>query len=450
MKLLEVRDGYIKFSLEESLPVSSFVEIDSFDKNYIAQILQINKTDEGYIAYAKLIFLYDGTILDYDKTIPSLQAKIKEFSFDLVQKEFNYSNPVFIGKFRDEKTDVIIDKTSFDKKMMISVDSEKILNTIIDNFSKQFEKIIVIDTLGVIKSNRIVATKDFKIPLDTSSLQFIYEDCLNEATLDSKSLIKDIFRDLAEYSRTVPFLPFEVLKSIIDDMVEKQHIFKLLVLKNKLNKFDSLDYFAKTSAEVGSLDKILASKKSVIDLSNLDSSFQNRYFMNIYEKVEALESKPQVFVIASNLLDKRCLKKCLMSDVSATLITNSHFKYINDIKKIFSNFMIEPSFKNNETFKPYSKLLNSNLIDNFLIVGDCTKSIPILTSLCEYESFNYSNDEILLKENNFVQLEESLSLEEEKDSSVVAIDKKSDELIEKMAEEVALLEDTNGIDLFGD
>ena len=42
----------------------------------------------------------------------------------------------------------------------------------------------------------------------------MYQDCLNDATADSKSLIVEIFRDLAEYSRTVPFVPFEALKNI--------------------------------------------------------------------------------------------------------------------------------------------------------------------------------------------------------------------------------------------
>ena len=70
--------------------------------------------------------------------------------------------------------------------------------------------------------------------------------------------LKEIFQDLSEYSMTVPFLPFGALKTIVDDMVEKSHIFKLLVLKNKLAKFEKLGYFAANITEVNNLNKILS------------------------------------------------------------------------------------------------------------------------------------------------------------------------------------------------
>ena len=59
-------------------------------------------------------------------------------------------------------------------------------------------------------------------------------------------------------------------------MVDKSHVFKLLVLKNKLAKFDRLGYFAKTIEEAENLSKILASKNCIIDLSKLDPLFLHR------------------------------------------------------------------------------------------------------------------------------------------------------------------------------
>ena len=121
--------------------------------------------------------------------------------------------------------------------MLICVDTAKTNNRIISNLTKQFAylgKVLIIDMLGIIQGQKYVAGVDFKLPLNTESLEFMYEDCLNDATSDSKSLIKEIFNDLSEYSKTVPFLPFDALKSIVDDMVDKQHVFKLLVLKTNL------------------------------------------------------------------------------------------------------------------------------------------------------------------------------------------------------------------------
>lgn len=111
----------------------------------------------------------------------------------------------------------------------------------------------------------------------------MYQDCLNDATADSKSMIIEIFKDLSDYSQTVPFVPFGALKSIVDDMVDKSHVFKLLVLKNKLAKFDKLGYFAANKQEVDKIDAILNSKCAIIDLSKLDTAFQNRYLAFLYE-----------------------------------------------------------------------------------------------------------------------------------------------------------------------
>ena len=97
--------------------------------------------------------------------------------------------------------------------------------------------------------------------------------------------IKEIFQDLAEYSRTVDFLPFSALKTIVDDMVDRAHIFKLLVLKNKLAKFEKEGYFAIAQEEIDSLNRIINLKSSVLDLSVLNSQFQNRYLKLIYAEL---------------------------------------------------------------------------------------------------------------------------------------------------------------------
>ena len=70
---------------------------------------------------------------------------------------------------------------------------------------------IIIDTLGTFSASKYVAGIDFKLPLNSASLKFMYDECLNDATSDSKSVIVDIFRELSEYSETVKFLPFDVL-----------------------------------------------------------------------------------------------------------------------------------------------------------------------------------------------------------------------------------------------
>lgn len=486
MRILEVRDGFIKFETEGKISLSSFLQINDTAKRYIAQVIQVKRLEEGTVAFAKILFLYDGTLKNYDKSLPTKNAEISEFTFDIMSKSLEYSTPIIAGKFIDGSIDIPVDKTCFDKKMLISVDTAKTNNRIISNLTKQFAylgKVLVIDMLGIIEGQKYVAGVDFKLPLNTESLEFMYEDCLNDATSDSKSLIKEIFNDLSEYSKSVPFLPFDALKSIVDDMVDKQHIFKLLVLKNKLAKFAQQGYFAATAKDAQNLNKILEENVVVIDLSKLDTIFQNRYLETIYSQIK----DTQVFIEASNALSKKNIKNILENTtVPSVFVTHSKFKYINEIKSMFDNFIIEPSFTNNEVFKIYSTLLNSMPKDTYLFAGEGTNYIPFVSSLeavvnipqpavkeeetiaeiIEEEPVEEVFEEIITEESETTEespetveefpevieeteeaaVEEEVSVEPETEpeSEVPAeeiIEQKADELINKIAEEETVIEE---------
>lgn len=383
MKILEVRDGFIKFEADESISLSSFIQVSGLAKNYIAQIIQIKRSGINSIAIAKILFLYDGTLQAYDKTLPPDDAVIKDFTSDILLNSINAENPIIAGEMPEKKLNIIVDASSFNKKMLMSIDDKVENNTLIRNLTKQFNnldrKVLIIDTLGVINAKKYTAGTDFKLPLDTASLAFMYQDCLNDATSDSKSLIVEIFRDLAEYSKTVPFVPFGALKNIVDDMVDKSHVFKLLVLKNKLAKFDKLGYFAKDKTEVDRVEKILDSKCSIIDLSKLDCAFQNRYLAFLYERLEE-RNDTQIFLELSNTVSKKNLKNILESNVPTTFITHSKFKYLNDIKNLFDNFIISPSLTNNEIFKVYNTFLKAMQKGTYLIAGEAVNYIPLISS----------------------------------------------------------------------
>ena len=384
MRVIEVRDGFVKFESEGDIKLSSFIQIDGIEKKYIAQVIQLKKSGTNPIGYAKILFLYNGELQNYDNTLPSEDSSIEEFDINILLNSINYSQPVIIGKTLAADSIIIVDDSVFDKKMFICTDDKNANNLFVRNLTKQFnnldKKVVIIDTLGVINARKVVAGQDFKLPLDTQSLSFMYKDCLNDATGDSKSLIIEIFKDLSEYSKTVPFLPFSALKKIVDDMVDKSHIFKLLVLKNKLAKFDKLGYFAKDKSEVDSIDKIFDSKCVIIDFSKLDVVFQNRYIEFIYEKLENTEDVQVLFEL-SNTVSKKCLKDIISSKISTTFITHSKFKYISEIKNLFDNFILTPSFAVNQIFTIFNSFLKSMTNDCYLVAGEGTNYIPLVSPL---------------------------------------------------------------------
>lgn len=468
MRIIEVRDGFIKLETEEKLTLTSFLRVNDSEKSYIAQILQIKNAGAHNIVYAKLTFLYDGTFQIYDKTLPSKDAEVIPFGFDIFSKALECKAPVIAGSFIENGINIPLEKDYFDKQLLICADTPETNSTIVSNLAKQFEKSLTIDTLGFINSQKFVAGVDFKLPLNTDSLEFMFEDCLNDATSDSKNLIKEIFQDLSDYSKTVPFLPFGTLKTIVDDMVDKSHIFKLLVLKNKLAKFDKMGYFASTVEEAENLNKILTSKHAVLDLSKLDSTFLNRYLSIILSTIEKQDLETQIFVETSNSLDKKNLKKILTGSNSTTFITHSRFKYIKEIKSLFKNFIIEPSFTNNEVFKAYALVLKSMPKDTYLLVGESTSNIPLISLVQEFiptqivakepkELETFEEEQIEISDENLVDLEEDFKSENaevedisNENISMEAIEKKSGDLIERVTEEVQTEAISNSIGIFSE
>ena len=461
MRILEVRDGFIKLESAEKIALSSFLQIDGFDKQYIAQVIQVKRAGENVIAYAKILFLYDGTLKNYDKSLPDKNAKISSFTFDILSNSIFAKNPVIAGRFVCENIDIPIDKECFNKKTLICTDKPQTNNLILSNLAKQFEgygRVIIIDMLGVVEGSKYTAGVDFSLPLNIEGLSFMYEDCLNDTTSESKAMIKEIFLELGEYAKTVPFLPFRALKTVVDDLVDKSHVFKLLVLKNKLAKFDKDGCFAKTKTDAENLNRILESKFAIIDLSKLDMIFQNRYLSSILSILSKQKEPVQIFVESSNLINKKNIKTLVTNpDISAAFITHSRFKYINEIKNLFDNFIIEPSFNANEVFKIYNTFLNSMPKDTYLLVGEGTNYIPLVSKLeiidtvvkteqnqTETETQNSENElsvedleneitDETIKEENLIYPSEA----EELEPAAKAIEKKSDDLIEKLSEEVS-------------
>ena len=438
MKVIEVRDSFIKFEEDETLENAGFVKVIGFEKSYLAQILQRKRIGAKTIDYAKVIFSYENDqILDYDGGSPNNNDEIVKFPIEEVIALIKTKKPVIVGKSCENEDSILVDMSQMNK-FIVSAETRNFKTTVIENLSKQIinkGKLLVIDMTGEFKGKSYRVGADFKLPVNTETLDFIYNDCLSDATSDCKDIVKDIFKDLSEYSKTVKYLPFGMLKTVVDDMVDHSHIFKLLVLKNKLARFAKLGYFATNKAECDSLNKIFERDAAVINLHGIEPVFQNRIIELIYAYLENQSIKTQILVNVSDSVSKKALKTIILNDkLNSVFVADSGFKYINEIKKFFVNFVIEPGAKNNQIFNTYSAFLKSMKPDTYLIAGDLTNQIPFISKLLSY-------DDVVNAEVDAGEPEEDIQTGyipelEQADEQTEAIDKKSDELIDKISEEV--------------
>ena len=146
----------------------------------------------------------------------------------------------------------------------------------------------------------------------------------------------------------------------------------------------------------------------------------------------------------SNTVSKKNIKDILTSQkVATTFITHSGFKYLNDIKNVFDNFIVSPSLANNRVFDIYSTLLKSMPDNTYLISGDTTNYIPIV-SKSELIDDTVKKDETELEK---ISVSDGLTSQTIEDGNILAnIEEKSEETINKISEDINVPE---RIDMFG-
>ena len=174
MRIIEVRDRYIKLETVQKIGLTSFLLIEDEMKTYLAQVIQVKKAGEYSIAYAKIMFLYNNGLIDYDNSLPSMTSEVKIFDTDDFNNLLSLKNPIAIGKSNDEKSYICLDKNNFDKNTLVVIDSKEKTNSLLSNLNKQITPSILIDMLGIVDGEKFIAGKDFKLPLNTDSLQFIF------------------------------------------------------------------------------------------------------------------------------------------------------------------------------------------------------------------------------------------------------------------------------------
>ena len=126
MKIIEVRESFIKFESAENLTVSSFIKITDIKACYISQVIKVTRYGEKFIGLAKILFNYNGNLLDYDNGLPSIDAELSVLGFNTIKNSFVSKNPIIIGNSFNEN--ISIDKECFDKKLLICIDNSDKLN----------------------------------------------------------------------------------------------------------------------------------------------------------------------------------------------------------------------------------------------------------------------------------------------------------------------------------
>lgn len=388
MNIIEVKNNLIKLCYEDELVLSGFIKIDDTNKSYIAQILHLEATRIGKVAIAKIIFNYNNGISAYDGSIPSLRAELQPVDTSILLETLDKTNPLNLGKLAEQKHNIIVNLDVLKDNPIICAEKFFTTKVLLNNFALQLQarkqKIVVFDTSGIFKTNKLTITKDFKLPLNSSTINYIYEKGFVDATAESKAMIQAIFEELSEYSKTVEFIPFDTFKAVVDSEFMRTKLIQLVILKNKIKQIRDWNVFAQNETEFNILkEKFKKDETIVIDISCLKESLQKECIKYVYSVLKEINAEFYAFTPLSNdNSDKFLLKQIIDTEnVHTTTICGYDYKLVNELKKRSKNMLMFTPLKQQRDFGGYNIFLQKLAEDEFIAYGKMTKFVPLIGKL---------------------------------------------------------------------
>lgn len=388
MNIIEVKNNLVKLCYEDNLILSGFIKITDSQNSYIAQVLHLEATRVGKIAVAKIIFKYNNGISAYDGSIPSLRATVETISSDVLLNNLEHTNPLNLCNLAQQNNKLLVDFDFLKDNPIICAEkffaTKVLLNNIALQLQARKQKLVVFDTTGVFKSNKLTVSKDFKLPLNTSGLNYIYEKGFEDATEESKALIQNIFEELDEYSKTVPFIPFDTFKSVIDGEFARTRLIQLIILKNKIKQIGDWGVFAQQEKDFEVLKNKLKTENTVIiDISCLQESLQKECIKYTYSILKEINTEFYAFTPLTNgNSDKFILQQINETEnVHTSIICGYDYNYLNELKKCSKNMLMFTPLKQQKDFGGYNIFLQKMAEDEFIAYGKMTKFIPLIAKL---------------------------------------------------------------------
>lgn len=423
MKLLEIKNNLVKLSYTETeVPVlGRFIVLSSETKSYVAQFVNLKSDTVSNFAIAKLMFTFtnDGVVDNYDGSIPDINSELSLLPANELLGLLPVENPLKIGVLAQQEDMLIVDASVFERNLTVFAENDLVKTTFISNSIRQLfqmrEKSVIIDTCNLFEDyEKIEFGTDFKLPLNSKMIDYIFEQELTEVDAPTKAIIQDIFYAVQEYIRSLDFefLPIDNFVDVVTNQYRETQMPELALLKNKLLKYRDSNVFANSTEEVFALKEKLESKNcSIIDLKNIPEVLQNEVLSFIHDVLNTFDKYVYCFIpLTDDNSDKKLLKQFLNHNhVFTTLLVSSSYKYAEELKQHAQNLIIFAPNNVNHDFAAYNTFLNKLNPEECIVCGKLTQGIPFIVSMADLE-LDLTRDDVLGERYQFIPAVENLQL----------------------------------------
>jgi len=395
MKLIEIRNNLIKLSYNENErpTLGQFIALTGEEKSYVAQYVNLKADNVNNFAVAKLMFSFssEGVVSEYDGSTPSINSNIIELPASELLNLLPVEHRLRIGQISGCTDQLDVDASIFEHNFTVFSENDSEKSVLISNCVRQLfrmkEKSVIIDTDSFFEDYpKMELSKDFKLPLNSDFIDYIFEYDLKNVDVPTKAVIQDIFYAVQQYIKTLDdeFLSIENFIDVVTAQYKETQMPELALLKNKLLKYRDLGIFANKADEFTVLDETLRNKNCVvINIKDINGELQKYIINYVHKTIETYDKYVYFFVpLSDDNSDKKLVKRLINHNHVFTTIFASHsYKYASELKSHAQNVMLFAPETTQHDFASYNTFLNKLNPSEGIIYGKLTQGIPLIISL---------------------------------------------------------------------
>ena len=458
MKLLEIKNNLVKLSYgENEKPIlGKFIILTTSEKSYVAQLVNLKSDSVNSFSIAKLLFTFtaDGVVDNYDGSVPSMASELSFLDSAELLDLLPVETAIKIGQLAQQNESLSLDISVFEHNFTVFAEREVDKTTFISNCIRQLfqmkEKSVIVDLNNNFSDySRIEFTKDFKLPLNSEMIDFIFDYELVDVEASTKAVIQDIFYDVQQYIKSLDFefLPIDNFVDVVANQYKETQMPELALLKNKLLKYRDSNIFANTKGEVLAFNQKLEEKNcSILNLTDVNEALQKEVILFVHNALDSLKKYVYFFCpLTDGNSDKKLLKKFINNNhVFTTIIVSNSYKYVKELKSFAENVVIFAPENVQHEFAAYNTFLNKLNLGECIVYGKLTQGVPFIVEMSDLD-LDLTKDDVLGDKYQFVPVQENVEMMATED---VELSKTLDNtLIPTQLPEVEAVPETSQIDV---
>lgn len=395
MKLVEIKNSLAKLYYQPGdfpLVLSDFLTIDDENQKILSQVVSIESTNKEDTNCAILKFsldINDKGHCAYSGYAPALDAVVSKTEAKVLDSVFSGSSSSFcLGELSNTSglsldiNSCVLDKFIYIQSDTIE-DTENINSKIFDFINSKSKKTLVIDYDSLCEHENasvIELGKDFKLPIDNEVLNYIYENDLTGLTVEQKTIVQDIILEIQDYIETLEsgFIPFNTLLDVVNGIYETDKSVGIILLRNKLLKYNQFNIFASEESEISSIfSSIEKNTLTVLKVKNANTNWQKEALNFVINNL-----KTQVYLVLNvddDVIDKETLNTIYKSSNFKPIISSRYdSSHCAQLKSFAKNLVLFKPEEQQRAFATYNSFLGKLAQGEFIVSGEATFFTPLI------------------------------------------------------------------------